>query len=253
LSIFALHTFFLTLKIQFKMRLTRFLQFTACVFIASTLSLISACSKDDVAGSTTTTSKCDYAPYSVGSKFTFVANGTQTATDTITGDTTINGVGYVKLLSSGPSTNGVASTSTNFVRCDASGVYTLIDKGQIGGVGVGSFTAKEIQSIKLPASVGQAWKSDTIKYTTTQGISVATVYKMTTTAVGGSKVANGTTYSNGLVTVQFKVFTATIIPGIPAIVDSSTITSNVFDKAVGYVEISQNGKVVKSLKTASIK
>jgi hypothetical protein len=235
------------------MQSIRFVQFMSCALIVSTLSLFSACTKDDVAGSTTTTSKCDYAPYSVGSKFSFVVNTTQAATDSIIGDTTINGVGYVKLLSTGFSTAGNPSTSISFVRCDASGVYTLIDKAQVGAIGVVNFTSKEIQSIKLPASVGQAWKSDTIKYTTSQGITVANVYKMTTTALGGSKLANGTTYSNSLVTVQFKIVSTTTIAGIPAIVDSSTITSNVFDKAVGYVEISQNGKVVKSLKTASIK
>jgi hypothetical protein len=235
------------------MQSNRFLQFMSCALVVSTLSLFSACTKDDVAGSTSTTSKCDYAPYSVGSKFTYVVNTTQSATDSIIGDTTINGVGYVKLLSTGFSTAGNPSSSLAFVRCDASGVYTLLDKAQVGAVGVANFTPKEIQSIKLPAVVGQAWKSDTIKYTTSQGITVAIFYKMLTTAVGGSKLANGTTYSNGLVTVQFKIFTATTFAGIPAIVDSSNITSNVFDKAVGYVEISQNGKVVKSLKTASIK
>jgi hypothetical protein len=227
-------------------------QFMACAFVVGTLSLFSACSKEDVAGSTTT-SKCDYAPYSVGSKFVYTTNTTQNATDTIVGDTTINGVGYAKLLTTGPSVSGSSSASLSFVRCDANGVYTLLDKAQVGAVGVANFTAKEIQSIKLPASVGQAWKSDTIKYTTSQGITIAVFYKMLTTAVGGSKLANGTTYSNGLVTVQFKAFTITSIAGIPAIVDSSTITSNVFDKAVGYVEISQNGKILKSLKTASVK
>jgi hypothetical protein len=234
------------------MQSKRLFQFMACALVVATLSLFSACTKDDVAGSTTS-SKCDYAPYSAGSKFSFVVNTTQTATDSIIGDTTINGVGYAKLLSTGFSTAGNPSTSVSFVRCDASGVYTLLDKAQVGAIGVANFTAKEIQSIKLPAVVGQAWKSDTIKYTTSQGITVAIFYKMLTTAVGGSKVANGTTYSNGLVTVQFKIFAATTIAGIPAIVDSSTITNNVFDKAVGYVEITQNGKVVKSLKTASIK
>jgi hypothetical protein len=233
------------------MQLTRLFQFMACVLIVSTLSLVSACKKEDVA--TATSSKCDYSPYSVGSKFVFNVNTTQIATDTILGDTSINGVGYVKLLSTGFSTAGNPSSSLSFVRCDATGVYTLIDKGQVGAVGASNFTAKEIQSIKLPATIGQTWKSDTIKYSTSQGVSVAILYKMLTTAVGGSKVANGTTYSNGLVTVQFKVFTAITYPGIPTLVDSSTVTSNVFDKAVGYVEITQNGKVVKSLKSASIK
>jgi hypothetical protein len=235
------------------MQLNRLSQFMACVLVVGTLSLFSACSKDDVPAGTSTISKCDYAPYTVGSKFSFVVNTNQSATDSIIGDTTINGLKYSKLLSTGFSTAGNPSTSLSFVRCDASGVYTLLDKGQVGAVGVTNFTAKEIQSIKLPAAVGQSWKSDTIKYTTSQGITVAIVYKMLTTAVGGSKVANGTTYSNGLVTVQFKIFTATTFAGIPAIVDSSTITNNVFDKSVGYVEISQNGKVIKSLKTASIK
>ena len=225
----------------------------ACALFISAFSLISACKKDDVAGSTSTSSKCDYSPYSVGSKFVYTTNTTQNATDTIIGDTTINGVGYVKLLTTGPSASGTSSSSVSFMRCDATGLYTLLDKAQIGAIGATNFTAKEIQAIKLPASVGQAWKSDTIKYTTTQGVSVSVLYKMLVTAVGGSKVANGTTYSNGLVTVQFKVFSTINYPGIPALVDSSTITSNVFDKTVGYVEISQNGKILKSLKTATIK
>jgi hypothetical protein len=233
------------------MQLTRLYQFLSCALIIIIMTFVSACKKDDVA--TTTSSKCDYSPYSVGSKFVFTVNTTQTATDSIIGDTTINGVGYVKLLSTGFSTAGNPSSSLSFVRCDASGVYTLLDKAQVGAVGVANFTPKEIQSIKLPASVGQAWKSDTIKYTTSQGVTVAIFYKMLTTAIGGSKIANGTTYSNGLVTVQFKVFTATSFAGIPTIIDSSTITNNVFDKAVGYVEITQNGKVIKALKTASIK
>jgi hypothetical protein len=92
------------------MQSIRFVQFMSCALIVSTLSLFSACTKDDVAGSTTTTSKCDYAPYSVGSKFSFVVNTTQAATDSIIGDTTINGVGYVKLLSKRFSTAGNPST-----------------------------------------------------------------------------------------------------------------------------------------------
>jgi hypothetical protein len=233
------------------MRLKQLIQFTTCLFLMGALFLTSSCKKDSV-GTTATSSKCDYSPYAVGSKFVFSTSGTQTATDTITGDTAINGVRYVKALSTGPSSGGTASSGTSFIRCDAKGVYYLLDKAQIGAVGASGFTAKEIQSIKLPAAVGTTWKSDTIKYTTSQGVGVSIVYKMTETAVGGSKTVNGTAYSNGLVTVQIKAYTTTTFSGF-SIVDSSTVTNNVLDKTYGVVEISQNGTVSKALKSSIIK
>ncbi len=231
------------------MKFTQLIKFFACAAIVAGLSILSACSKDDVA--VVTTSKCDYSPYSKGSKFVFTTNTTALATDTITGDTTINGVGYAKVMSIGVGSAGSASSSTAFARCDASGYYGLIDKGQFGGTTITNFSGKEIQSLKLPASVGLTWKSDTIKYTA-NGTNVAVVYKMTETAVGGSKVANGTTYSNGLVTVQIKVFALYSVGGV-SIIDSSTVNTNVIDKTVGTVEVSQNGVVQRSLKSAVIK
>jgi hypothetical protein len=232
------------------MQFKQFIQFTACVFLMGALMLTSACKKDSVSG--TATSKCDYSPYAVGSKFVFSTTGTQVSTDTITGDTAIGGVHYAKTLSTGLSSAGNPSAATTFVRCDGNGVYYLLDKAQLGAVGVSNFTAKEIQSIKLPAAVGTTWKSDTIKYTTSQGVNVAVVYKMTETAIGGTKTVNSTAYSNGLVTVQIKVYSISSFSGI-TFVDSSIVTSNVLDKTYGVIETSQNGVVSKALKSSIIK
>jgi hypothetical protein len=234
------------------MRFTRLIQLTASAFIIGALIITSACKKDSTSGGVLS-SKCDYSPYSVGTKLVYTTNTAgQLATDTITGDTSIGGVRYAKVSSKGPSTSGTATTTTAFIRCDANGVYTLIDQGQLGGIAVTGFTPKEIQSIKLPATVGQTWKSDTIKYSTSQGINVAVLYKMKTTAVGGSKTVNGVAYANGLVTVQFNVFTFSSIAGF-TFADSSIVTSNVFDKTNGFIEVTQNGVVSKALKTATIK
>jgi hypothetical protein len=231
------------------MKFTHLIKFFACAFVIAGLSMLSACKKDSIA--VVASVKCDYSPYAKGSKFVFSTNTQAFATDTLTGDTTINGVGYAKILSTGVSANGVPTKTMVFTRCDANGVYTLLDKASVGGTDITNFTPKEIQSIKLPASVGSTWKSDTIKYTAS-GINVAVLYKMTETAVGGSKLANGTTYSNGLITVQFKVYSTYTYLGTTT-VDSSLVTNNVFDKTVGIVELVQNGTVIKSLKSSIIK
>ena len=234
------------------MRLNRLFTFTTLTFLTGLLILASSCKKD-ISTTPTVTSKCDYAPYSKGSKFTYTtSSASQIATDTITGDTTINGVGYAKVLSTGPSSSGTASVATSFIRCDANGTYNLIDKAQVGAVGVTAFTPTVLQGIKLPASVGLAWKSDTLKYTTSQGVNVAVLYKMQITALGGSKTVNGTAYANNLVTVQIKTVTTISGSGFFS-VDSSGVFSGVYDKTFGLIETAQNGTVSKSLKTALIK
>jgi hypothetical protein len=235
------------------MRFTQLIKFFACAFVIAALSIITACSKDSDPG--VLLSKCDYSPYSIGSKFVYTTNTSALSTDTITGDTSVNGVRYAKVQSTGVGSLGTPSTSTSFVRCDASGIYSLIDKGQLGGASVSNFTPKEIQSLKFPASVGLSWQTDTIKYTVVQSgqtTNVAILYKLKETAIGGSKAANGTTYSNNLITVQLKAYATYSIAGF-SFVDSSIVTSSIYDKTVGLVEGTQNGTVAKLLKTATIK
>jgi hypothetical protein len=231
------------------MKFSQLIKFFACASVVGGLSILSACKKDSM--SVVASVKCDYAPYAKGSKFVYTTNTPALATDTITGDTAINGVGYAKVLSTGVSGNGVPTKTIAYTRCDANGVFILLDKASVGGTDITNFTGKEIQPLKLPASVGLTWKSDTIKYTAS-GINVALLYKMTETAVGGSKLANGTTYSNSLVTVQIKTYSTYTYLGTTTI-DSSLVTTNVFDKTVGTVEIAQNGTVSKSLKSSIIK
>jgi hypothetical protein len=235
----------------FNMRFNHLFRFAICTLFLGALLLTSACKKDSVS-TTTTSSKCDYAPYAAGSKFVYSTTGTQTATDTITGDTTINSVRYAKVVSTGPSASGTPSSSLSFARCDDKGIYLLLDKAQIGAVGATNFTAKEIQAIKLPASIGLSWKSDTIKYTTSQGANVALVYKMQETALAGSKTVNGTVYANDLVTVQIKLFATSTVSGF-TIVDSSYVANNIYDKKFGLIEVNQGGTVTKSLKSSIIK
>jgi hypothetical protein len=146
------------------MRLNRLFSFTTLTLLTGLLILASSCKKD-ITTDAPTTSKCDYAPYSKGSKFTFTTGTAgQIATDTITGDTTISGVGYVKAVSTGPSSGGSASVGTAFIRCDANGTYGYLGQAQVGAAGVSGFTPTIIQSLKLPATVGLAWKTDTLKY-----------------------------------------------------------------------------------------
>jgi hypothetical protein len=232
------------------MQLRNVCQFAASVFMVGALVLASACKKDTTT-TTGTSTKCDYAPYAAGSKFVFSTTGTQTATDTILGDTTIGGARYAKVRSTGTSSAGNPSVAFGYIRCDANGVYSLIDRAQVGGTAVTNFTAKEIQSIKLPAAVGTTWKSDTIKYTANVA-NVAIIYKMTETAVGGTKTINGVAYANGLVTVQIKSVVSTSISGF-TLIDSSSVTTNVFDKTYGLIETSTNGTLNKQLKSSIIK
>jgi hypothetical protein len=217
------------------MKFTQLIKLLACAVIVAGLSILPACKKDDVIVVVPPVKveaivKCDYSPYANGSKFVFTTSS-GLATDTIIGDTTINGIGYAKILSVG--------------------VYTLLDKSQFGGSDVTNFKAKEMQTIKLPASVGLTWKSDTIKYSAS-GLNVASIYQMTETAVGGTKVANGTTYANDLITVQVKVYSAITYLGVTTI-DTADITSTVFDKTAGTIQVSQNGGVIKALKSSIIK
>jgi hypothetical protein len=232
------------------MPLNRLYTFTTLMLLTSLIIVASSCKKDIDA---TTTSKCDYAPYSKGSRLTHTTTSSSLIeTDTIVSDTIINGVGYVKALSTRLNSSGDTSIGTSFLRCDANGVYQkLANKSQIGITGVTDFTPIELQGIKLPASVGLAWQSDSFKFSTNQGINVATIYKMQITALGGSKTINGTVYANNLVTVQFKTISKTLTNGI-ARVDSSVVF-NVFDKTYGIIERTQNGVVIRSLKTALIR
>jgi hypothetical protein len=239
------------------MRLNRLFTLTTLTLLTGLLIMASSCKKD-ITTEATVTSKCDYAPYSKGSKFTYTAGTSgQIATDTITGDTTIGGVGYVKVLSTGPSSSGNPSVGTSFARCDANGTYQYISQAQVGGASVTNFTATVLQGIKLPASVGLAWQTDTLKYTVTANgtaINVGIVYKMQVTALGGSKTLNGTVYANNLVTIQQKLVTKSVYPSLNfTSIDSSNVFSHVFDKTYGLIESSQNGTVSKSLKTAVIK
>jgi hypothetical protein len=241
------------------MRLNRLFSFTTLTLLTGLLILASSCKKD-ITTDAPTTSKCDYAPYSKGSKFTFTTGTAgQIATDTITGDTTVGGVGYVKTLSTGPSTSGNPSVGLGLLRCDANGIYQYLGQAQVGAAGVTNFTATVLQSLKLPASVGLAWKTDTLKYdVNTNGfvINVGVVYKMQVTALGGSKTVNGTAYANDLVTVQQKLVTKTVYPpsfGLDPVIDSSNVFKYVFDKTYGLIETTQNGSVSKALKTAVIK
>jgi hypothetical protein len=242
-------------KIKKKMKFTQLIKLIACAVVIAGLSILSACKKDDVIVVVPPVKveaivKCDYSPYANGSKFVFTSsNGL--VTDTIIGDTTINGIGYAKILSVGVTSNGVPYKALAFTRCDANGVYTLFDKSQFGGSDVINFKAKEMQTIKLPASVGLSWKSDTIKYSAS-GLNIASIYQMTETAVGGTVVANGTTYANDLITVQVKVYSTITYLGVTTI-DTADITSTIFDKTAGVIQVSQNGGVIKALKSAIIK
>jgi hypothetical protein len=232
------------------MQFKQLFQFTLCALSLGFFIVVSACKKDPTPA--VTSSKCDYAPYSKGSKFVYSTTGSQVYTDTILGDSTLNGVVYSKVLSTGPSASGAPSSGTVLARCDTKGFYQLFDKLQVGAVGASNFTPKEVQAIKLPATVGLAWKSDTIKYKTSQNVDISIFYKMQVTAVGGSKTVNGTAYANSLVTVQIKTFTITGISGL-TLIDSSLVVNNVFDKQFGLIESSQNGTAFKSLKTSVIK
>ncbi len=231
------------------MKVVQLIKFCACACIIATLSLVTACKKENTG--VIASIKCDYSPYALGSKFSFSTASSFVATDTITGDTTINGIGYAKLVATNIVGNGVLAKRTVFIRCDANGIYTLFDKGSLGPTDITNFSGKEFPSLKLPASVGTTWNSDTLKYTAS-GINFTTFYKMTETALGGSKIENGTTYANNLITLQVRTYTTSILSGVVS-VDSSVVTNTVIDKTFGTVEVSQGGAVIKSLKTSFIR
>jgi hypothetical protein len=230
------------------------IKFFACVCVISALAVTSACKKDNVVTTGVTSStKCDYSPYALGSKFVFQSStSTTTQIDTITGDTTANSLKYAKGIRTQQASTGAPVLTSLFYRCDANGLYQLADKTSFNFSGLTSFgTTKEIQFLKLPATVGLAWKSDTIKYVTTRG-DFGLFYKFQVTALGGSKTANAVVYANDLITVQTKIFNITKINNITT-TDSSAVVTLVYDKKSGLIETSQNGTVTQYLKSSIIK
>jgi hypothetical protein len=228
-------------------------KFFACVCLVSALAMTSACKKDNVVTTGVTSStKCDYSPYALGSKFVFQsASSTTTTTDTIVGDTTVNAFKYAKGIRTQQASTGAPTVTNLFYRCDANGLYILADKTSLNISDLISFgPTKVIQYIKLPATVGLAWQSDTIKTTTTRG-EYGLVHKFQVTALGGSKTANGTVYANDLITVQTRLLTISKTNGVTR-TDSIT-TSVTYDKKFGQIETMQNGTVTNSLKSSIIK
>jgi hypothetical protein len=229
------------------------IKFFACVCLVSALALTSACKKDNVVTTGVTSStKCDYSPYALGSKFVFQSStSTTTQIDTITGDTTANSLKYAKGIRTQQASTGAPVLTSLFYRCDANGLYQLADKTSFNFSGLISFgPTKEIQFVKLPATVGLAWKSDTIKVTTNRG-EFNLFYKFQVTAVGGSKTVNAVVYANDLISIQTKLFTITKTNNVTRIDSLSTLAT--YDKKFGQIETAQNGTVTQYLKSSIIK
>ena len=232
------------------MQFSSLFKYFACVCIISALILTTACKKDAVVTTTGNSTKCDYSPYSAGSKFVF--QSALLTTDTIVSDTTINSLKYAKGIRTQQASTGSPAITSLLYRCDATGSYKLADKASFYLPSLTSFGAtKEIQLLKLPASVGTTWQSDTIKYSTTRG-DYGLLYKFKTTALGGTKTHNGVVYANDLITVQNQLIIKSKENNVTRI-DTFGVVSLVFDKKFGLIETTQNGIVTEYLKSSIVK
>ena len=135
----------------------KMLEFAGLAF----LFLLASCNNDDPLENG---QNCDYAPYTVGSTFTFAfttfdpfsgAPSTSQSTSEIIG--TEEYLGQDWSIGEDLSFGGQPSTGLN--RCDDTGVYILSKSTNVSG---SQITDLQIQVLSLPATLGKKWESDPI-------------------------------------------------------------------------------------------
>jgi len=186
--------------------------------------MLISCSKEMSTEEGEVNSKCDYAPYTQGSTFTYLnvsTGGDSTQyTLTVNGDTTINGNVYRKL---GDSTAFMCSNCTD-------GVYT-----QIASIlSFDGYTASDLRLTYLKdfLPAGSTW-SDTITVSA-GGISTRALLQYTIVQKGSNKVVNGHDYTD-VIGIQIDASATTASATLPV----GTVAVNYYARGIGLIESDQ--------------
>ncbi|MFY0253094.1 hypothetical protein ACDQ55_03985 [Chitinophaga sp. 30R24] len=198
-----------------------FLITISVLFIITQLSCSKEMSQENN-GSQPPPGTCDYAPYTVGSTFSYIninnTNDTTHFTFTVSGDTTINGIVYKKMG------NDSVFTCSN---C-ASGEYT-----QIASIlTFQGYEANDLQLTYLKDNVvaGTSWK-DTI--TVNNGsVSSTGILEFTITATGMTKSVNGEDYTD-VIAVRTDAYALVSDNTIPV----GTLFTSYYGKGIGLIEM----------------
>lgn len=201
--------------------------------------LISACKKEKSKEGNTPPVKgtCDYAPYTAGSTFTYenINNKKDTMRYTLTvgGDTTVNGVKYVRL--------GNDSTHT-FIRCNEGDYVQIADALRFQ-----DYIASDLKTTYLKdyPAIGNSW-NDTVEVSDGTR-TVAAIIKYTISQKGISKTVLGRNFAD-VITVRVDGFA--LVLGNP--VSVGTIGTVYYAKGTGMIETDADGDTTR-LKSFSIK
>lgn len=186
--------------------------------------MLFSCSKEMSTEEGAATSKCDYAPYTQGSSFTYLnvsTGGDSTQyTLTVNGDTTINGNVYRKL---GDSSVFMCSNCTG-------GVYTQI-------ASILSFDGYSASDLRLTylkdfLPAGSSW-ADTIEVSTA-GITTRGLLQYTIIQKGTNKVVNGYDYTD-VIGIQVDASATAASATLPV----GTVAVNYYARGIGLIESDQ--------------
>ncbi|MEM9820370.1 MAG: hypothetical protein AAF985_04840 [Bacteroidota bacterium] len=176
---------------------------------------------------------CDYAPYTIGSTFTFASTtsdfftGGMTTTEStseVLGTEEYLGQNWVvgENLSVG---NQSGDIGTGLVRCDETGTYALVKSANVDGVQINDL---QIQLLSLPATLGKKWESEPFSISSS-GITNTITYKSEITNIGLNMTVNGNTFED---VIEVREFAITEVNGFSF---QGATTYRYYDKAVGNI------------------
>lgn len=193
------------------------------------LLLLVSCKKDDPLKNGQI---CDFAPYSVGSTFTFSSTTFDPFTGApMTSQSTSEVIGTEEYLGQNWSVGeslavgGGTGSGTGLTRCDDTGVYLLAKSANISGM---QFDDLQIQLLSLPATVGKKWTSDPFSFSS-GNIMTTITYESEITNTNLSLTFNGQTF-NEVIEVK-----ETVVLETGGFSFSGTVTYRYFDKEVGSI------------------
>ncbi|NIG52354.1 hypothetical protein [Chitinophaga sp. Cy-1792] len=178
-------------------------------------------------------SKCEYAPYTQGSAFTYLninqSQDSTTYTLTVNGDTTINGNNYRKL---GDDSVFMCSGCTD-------GTYTQV----ASLLSFDGYTASDLRITYLKdfLPLGSTW-SDTINVTN-NGISTTAYLQYTITEKGTSRVVNGIAFTD-VIAVQMDASASVLSSTMPI----GTLSTSYYARGVGLIEADQAQDTTRLIK-----
>ncbi|MCB0617196.1 MAG: hypothetical protein KDC41_00375 [Saprospiraceae bacterium] len=196
--------------------------------------LLTACSNDDdndpgtILGNAV---NCDYAPYSLGSTFTFENKSydqysgqwqTSLSTNEVVEITTYLGETWAVIQGQ----QQIGGSAEGLARCSEYGLTLLSKSLEINGQ---TITDQEFPMLKLPATVGKTWASEPIEFDV-MGFTNKVTYVFEIIDVNQTQTIAGVTYDE---VVEVEERTVTEIDGFPPY--EGTKTTRYYDKEAGLI------------------